>query len=298
MRCLRRKALPSPREGVSLEIMNTFSTRSFLFVASSVLISLAPPLAVAQTELARVGGSVITLEEFNKRYQDNSKFFQFNPPSKQAVLDDLVKRELGVQESKRLGLDKDPAVMDRINTVLYQALLDKQLGKELEQIKISDSEAKSHYEKNPEIRTSHIFVAVRPGAKEEEVKAARERITKIQKEDLNGGASFAEVAQSRSDGPAASMGGDIDYKTKDALDPAYYDAAIRLKSPGSVSGVVRSAFGFHLIKLTAVRPWEDADRTIVRRQIFEAKRQALFDKYMSSLKGQYKVSVKKDLLKD
>lgn len=254
--------------------------------------------ALAQTELARVGGAVITLEEFNKRYQDNSKFFQFNPPSKQAVLDDLLKRELGIQEARRLGLDKDPAVLDRVNTVLYQALLDKQLGKDLEQIKISDAEAKAHYEKNPEIRTSHIFVAVRPGAPEAEVKAAKDRISQILKEDLKGGASFSEVAQTRSDGPAASMGGDIDYKTRDALDPAYYEAALRLRTPGNVSGIVRSSFGFHIIKLTAIRPWDDADRTVVRRQIFEAKRQSLFEKYMSSLRGQYKVSVKKDLIKE
>jgi peptidyl-prolyl cis-trans isomerase C/peptidyl-prolyl cis-trans isomerase D len=245
-----------------------------------------------------VGGAVITLEEFNKRYQDNSKFFQFNPPSKQAVLDDLLKRELGIQEARRLGLDKDPAVLDRVNTVLYQALLDKQLGKDLEQIKISDTEAKAHYEKNPEIRTSHIFVAVRPGAPESEVKAAKDRISQILKEDLKGGASFSEVAQTRSDGPAASMGGDIDYKTRDALDPAYYEAALRLRTPGNVSGIVRSSFGFHIIKLTAIRPWDDADRTVVRRQIFESKRQSLFEKYMSGLRGQYKVSVKKDLIKE
>jgi peptidyl-prolyl cis-trans isomerase C len=141
-------------------------------------------------------------------------------------------------------------------------------------------------------------VAVRPGAPEAEVKAAKDRISQILKEDLKGGASFSEVAQTRSDGPAASMGGDIDYKTRDALDPAYYEAALRLRTPGNVSGIVRSSFGFHIIKLTAIRPWDDADRTVVRRQIFEAKRQSLFEKYMSGLRGQYKVSVKKDLIKE
>jgi parvulin-like peptidyl-prolyl isomerase len=260
--------------------------------------ALIGPVAFAKTELAKVGGTVITLEDFNQRYQDNAKFFQFNAPTKQAVLDDIVKRELGILEARRLGLDKDAAVIERINTVLYQALLDKKLGKDLEQIKISDSEAKAHYEKNPEVRTSHIFVAVRPGATEEEVRAARERITRIQKEDLKAGASFSEVAQTRSDGPAAAMGGDIDFKTRDALDPAYYEAAVKLRTPGSTSGIVRSAFGFHIIKLTAVRSWEDADRTVVRRQIFEAKRQELFEKYMDALRSQYKVSVKKELLKN
>jgi peptidyl-prolyl cis-trans isomerase C/peptidyl-prolyl cis-trans isomerase D len=274
------------------------STLIALSFAALSLTALSGTAALAQTELARIGPSVVTLEDFNRRYQENKKFFQFNAPSKEAVLEDIVKRELGVLEARRLGLDKDPAIIERINTVLYQALLDKQLGKELEKIQISDSEARSHYEKNPEIRTSHVFVAVRPGAPVEEVNAARERITRILNEDLKKGSSFAEVAQSRSDGPAAALGGDIDYKNREALDPAYYDAAVKLRSPGKVSGIVRSSFGFHIIKLTAVRPWADADRTVVRRQIFEARRLALFEKYMAGLRGQYKVSVKKDLVRE
>jgi parvulin-like peptidyl-prolyl isomerase len=276
----------------------TILNRRLAALAAILASALPTAAAYAQTELARVGSSVLTLEDFNRRYQENKKFFQFNAPSKEAVLEDVIKRELGVLEARRLGLDKDPAVMDRINTVLYQALLDKQLGKELEKIQISDSESRSHYEKNPEIRTSHIFVAVRPGAPAEEVNAARERITKILNEDLKKGGSFAEVAQSRSDGPAAAVGGDIDFKNREALDPAYYDAAVKLRTPGKVSGIVRSSFGFHIIKLTAVRPWADADRTVVRRQIFEARRVALFEKYMAGLRSQYKVSVKKDLIRE
>lgn len=275
------------------------SSRLALAAAALVLCApLTPSPAVADTEVARVGNTSITLEEFNRRYQENLRFFQFKAPSKAAVLDDLIKRELGVQEARRVGLEKDPSVQDRINTVLYQALLDKQLGKSFEGIQVTDAEARAHYAKNPEIRTSHIFVTLAPTASAEQVAAARERITRILKEDLKAGASFSEVAQKRSEGPAAAMGGDIDYKTRDALDPAYYEAALQLKTPGRVSDIVRTRFGFHVIKLTAVRPWEDADQVQAKRQVFETKRTALFEKYIAGLRAQSKVSVRKDLLKD
>lgn len=272
----------------------------FALAASALVLSaqLVPCRALAETELARVGGTSISLEEFNRRYQENMRFFQFKAPSKEAVLDDLIKRELGVQEARRAGLEKDPVVQERINTVLYQALLDKQLGKAFEGIRVTDEEAKAHYSKNPEIRTSHIFVTVPPTATQEQVAAAKERITKILKEDLKGGASFSEVAQKRSEGPAAAMGGDIDFKTRDALDPAYYEAALQLKTPGKVSDIVRTRFGFHIIKLTAVRSWEDADQVQAKRQVFETKRAALFEKYIAGLRSQSKVSVRKELLKD
>lgn len=271
--------------------------KTFALLSLSAL-ALASTQATAQTELAKVGSTTISLEDFNKRYQENLRFFQFKSPTKQAVLEDIIKRELGVIEAKKLGLDKDPAVIDRINTVLYQALLDKQLGKSLEGISVSDEEAKDYYSKNPEVRTSHIFVGVRPGATPQQIQAAKDRITKILKDDLKGSASFSEVAQAKSEGPAAAMGGDIDFKTRDALDPAYYEAAVKLRSPGKVSDIVRTPFGFHIIKLTAVRSWEDADQSLAKRQVFETKRAALFEKYMTGLRSQHKVSVNSQLIKD
>src|SRR4051812_20291432 len=98
----------------------------------------------AATELAKVNSTVITLEDFNKKYKENLKFFQFRAPTKEGVLDDLVKRELGIQEAKRDGLDKDPDIIDRMNTVLYHALLDKKLSKDFETIHVTDDEAKSY----------------------------------------------------------------------------------------------------------------------------------------------------------
>jgi peptidyl-prolyl cis-trans isomerase C len=255
--------------------------------------------ASANTELARINNSVITLEDFNKKYSENLKFFQFKTPTKKGVLDDLIKRELGIQEAKKMGLDKDPEVVDRMNTVLYHALLDKKLSKEFEKIQISDDEAKSYYSKNPEIRTSNIFVALRPDAPADQVKKARDKIQRIRDEHLRPGKmSFAEVAQRFSEGPAAPMGGDIDYQTRDKLDPSYYDAAVKLGKPGAVSDIVRSQFGFHIIKLTAVRPWEEADRAQVKRMLFDERRAQIFEKYMGQLRSASKVSVKAELLKE
>jgi parvulin-like peptidyl-prolyl isomerase len=255
--------------------------------------------AHAATELAKINGATISLEEFNQRYQDNLKFFQFKAPSRKAVLEDLIKRELAIQEARKLGLDKDPVVIERMNTVLYQALLEKKLAKEFEQIKISDDEAKAYYSKNPEIRTSTIFIALAPNASAEEVKKGTERMRQIQNEQLKPGKmTFAEVAQRFSEGPAASMGGDIDFQTRDKLDPAYYDAALALRTPGKVSDIVRTPFGLHLIKLAAVRSWDETDRGQVKRMIFEERRAQIFEKFMGQLRNQAKVNVRSDLLKD
>lgn len=270
-----------------------------IFLGLSVLLLSTARVIQAAAELARVNTTVITLEDFNKKYRENLKFFQFKAPSKQGVLDDLIKRELGIQEAKRIGLDKDPDVIDHMNTVLYHALLDKKLSKDFEAIHVADDEARSYYSKNPEIRTSHIFVGVKPDASAEDKKKAYTRIKQIQDDYLRDGKmSFAEVAQRYSEGADAPMGGDIDYKTKDRLDPTYYEEAVKLRSPGKVSGIVQSQFGYHIIKLTALRPWEEVDKAQIKRLVFDERRNQIFEHYMTQLRQQARVSLHPELIKE
>jgi len=250
----------------------------------------------AATELARINGTVISLEDFNRRYQDSLKYFQFKAPTKKNVLDDIIKREIGVQEAHKMGLDKDPAVIDRMNTVLYQAFLDKKLTKQFDQIQVTDPEAREFYAKYPEIRTSHIFIAVRPDATPAEVAKAKQKITDIQQKYLAPGRMpFAEVAQKYSEGVAAPMGGDIDYQSSDKLDPAYFAAAMRL-GMNQVSPIVRSQFGFHIIKLTGKKPWEEVDHPAVKRAVFDQRRNQIYEAYMAQLRSQNKVVVHTELL--
>jgi peptidyl-prolyl cis-trans isomerase C/peptidyl-prolyl cis-trans isomerase D len=252
----------------------------------------------ASTELAKVNGSVISLEDFNKRFQENRQLMLFRAPNKKAFLDEVINRELAVQEAKKLKLDKDPDIVERINTVLYYALLERQLGKQVESIFVTDDEAKKFYDKNPEIRTSHLFVAVPPGSSAVDEKAAMQRLKKIYDENVAGGKmTFAEAAQRFSEGPSAPMGGDLDYQMKDRLDPAYYATALSLK-PGKVSGIVRSAFGYHIIRLTATRAWEDTDQAQVKRLVFEDKRNQLFSQFLGRLRASGSVQIKAELIKE
>jgi parvulin-like peptidyl-prolyl isomerase len=280
--------------------MTKFSGRSAIFATVITFLALgAASAARAATELAKVNNTVITLEEFDKKYKENLKFFQFRAPTKQGVLDDLVKRELGIQEARKEGLDKDPEVIDRMNTVLYHALLDKKLSKQLEGIHVTDEEAKAFYAKNPELRTSHIFVAVKPDAKPKEVEEAKARITKILNEQLKPGKmSFAEVAQRWSEGVAAPMGGDIDYQTKDKLDPNYYKRALALSVGQYAPEPVRSQFGWHIIKLTAKRAWEETDKPQIKRLVHEERRNEVFERFMDQLRAKHKVAVRKELIKE
>lgn len=103
--------------------------------------------------LAKVNGKPITEEDLKKVMETlppNYKSLENNPDFRKQLIDNMVKEELLYQEALKERLDKDPKVKDQIEMmkkrILIQALLRKHV--KLNQVSVSDSEAKAFYEKN------------------------------------------------------------------------------------------------------------------------------------------------------
>ena len=106
-------------------------------------------------------------------------------------------------------------------------------------------------------RIGHILIAVPDGASSEEIDEARERAERVL-EELRAGADFANMAVTHSDGQKALEGGDLGWRLASDLPTMLADAVLRLDT-GDVSEPIRSASGFHLVKL--------ADRQGSQRQM-------------------------------
>ena len=96
-------------------------------------------------------------------------------------------------------------------------------------------------------RIGHILIAVPDGASSEEIGEARERAERVL-EELRAGADFANMAVTHSDGQKALEGGDLGWRLASDLPTMLADAVLGLEV-GNVSEPVRSASGFHLVKL-------------------------------------------------
>lgn len=254
--------------------------------------------ALAATEAAKVNDKVITIDQVTARIQEQARSGAPIALSKKMALDELVNREAAVQEAKKMKLDQDPVVAERISNVLYFAVLEKKLGTEFEKITLSDAEAKNWYEKNPEIKTSHIFVALPPGANADDEKKATAKLNGILAEIRSGKTSFAEAAQKSSEDPSAAMGGDLDYRMKDRLDPVYYRAALKLGKLGDISSVIRTPFGMHIIRLTGKHNWSEVDRQHVKRLILDDRRQEIVSRYLNDLRQKAKVTINSAAIKE
>ncbi len=113
-------------------------------------------------------------------------------------------------------------------------------------------EGKAHI--NQEFRLSHILVSVSATATPEEVDEGLDQALEIY-DRLQAGGDFAELAVSYSDGQSALEGGTIGWRRGDQLPTLFADIVPGMQA-GQFSEPVRSASGYHLIKLDEVRGGE------------------------------------------
>jgi parvulin-like peptidyl-prolyl isomerase len=265
--------------------------KKFRVLASFCLISLMVSVASAQSRdaaVAIIGNRVITLNEFNKKYNE-IKNQTVNPPTKGQFLEDLIRYEVGLQEAEKRKLQNDPLVQDRMKQELYKALLEKDLGDRVQKISVSEKEMAAYYKTNPEIRTSHILIEVKPGATAEQRAEARKRATEILDEVKNSKRPFEELVKLYSDDNMSKQtGGDVGWGNRVTWVPSYYETALKMKV-GEISPLVETQFGFHIVKVTGRRAFENANKRSIRAAVFDEKRREVFNDYFERLKKGYRI---------
>lgn len=250
--------------------------------------------------LAKINERTITVDEFNKRYEQNSQLVPGKAPPKADVLKNIIYFELATQEARRLNLHKDPALKEQFDILLYQAVIRRYVQPKIDGLEVSESEVKKYYEDNPLIRTSHIIFLSRPGMTEAELKDLRDRAGKVLEQVRAGKKPFEDLAREYSEGPTARTGGDVDWGARHKLLPEYYEAALALKNVGDVSGLVETPYGIHIIKLTGKKPFAEIDsvyKDFIIRSIRETKGQGIYNAYFEELKKRAKVTVNDKFLK-
>jgi peptidyl-prolyl cis-trans isomerase SurA len=144
---------------------------------------------------------------------------------------------------------------DLRNEITIQRLRDREVDA---RISVSDAEvdaflatASAQTGGDAEFRLAHILVLVPEQATPEQIDAKRRRADEALKQ-VRDGADFAQVAAGYSDAPDALQGGNLGWRAPARL-PTVFADTVRSLQPGQVSGVLRSANGFHIVKLLEVR---------------------------------------------
>jgi peptidyl-prolyl cis-trans isomerase D len=162
-----------------------------------------------------------------------------------------------------------------------------------EQITVTDDDIKAWYQSHAdrykqaeERRASHVLIAANKDAPADQIKAAEAKAADVASQARKAPGDFARLAKQYSQDPgSAEKGGDLDWFARGAMVKPFEEAVFALKE-GQVSDVVRSDFGFHVIKLTGVRPERGRALDEVKGEIAaELKAQAAAKKYLESAEG-------------
>lgn len=129
-----------------------------------------------------------------------------------------------------------------------------------EELKNYYEENQDSYERPEQVRARHILIKVPEGTSEEDENTLRERMEFVL-EKVQEGADFAELAKEFSQDGSGPSGGDLGYFGRGQMVPAFEESAFSLAA-GEVSDIVRTEYGFHVIKVEDVReaglqPFED-----------------------------------------
>jgi peptidyl-prolyl cis-trans isomerase D len=140
-------------------------------------------------------------------------------------------------------------------------------------VKVTDQEIMDEWEKSPHSETveaAHILLKVDDPSKDAEVKAKAEGILK----QLKNGGNFAELAKKFSQDPgSAAQGGILPPFSRGQMVKEFENAAFSLK-PGETSGLVRSQYGYHIIRtMRHETPTLESDRSniLIRLRVKKAQ---------------------------
>lgn len=207
-----------------------------------------------QEIVARVGDRAITLAEFNRMVPRDPKnpAARVPPAKKKAFLEQLVNQLLFLEQAKALKLAERPEVAARIEDAVANVLMNEYVRLEIGQVpKPSEAQIKAYWKDNPEqfkvptqVRARHILIAT---DKRDDAQA-RARAGEIGAR-LKAKESFETLAAELSDDSATkTRGGDLGLFAPGKMAPEFEKAAFALKA-GETSAPVKTAFGYHLIKV-------------------------------------------------
>ena len=141
-----------------------------------------------------------------------------------------------------------------------------------DKVEITDDEIEEYYEYNmdtflqpKEVKARHILFKLSQYADEAEEKKVKEKAAEVL-EKARKGSDFATLAKEYSEGPTKSSGGDLGYFTAGKMVKPFEETAFKMKK-GEISDLVRTRFGYHIIKVEDVKEARTKALDEVRDQI-------------------------------
>jgi peptidyl-prolyl cis-trans isomerase C len=268
------------------------ASRAFPLIFALLLIS--APLWTGCTQpqqddpvVAMINGRAITQPEFDVRWNDLSPATRARyekEGGKRRFLDELIMRELLIQEARKQGLDQSDEIREKTQRYKEQLILDEVLKDRIKtRVDITAEEMDAYLLKhadqllaNPKVQVSIMLLP--------NIYAAKDL-----KRQVESGGNFAKFAARYStDEKSRVKGGDLGPYRKGLVEPDL-DPVVQSLRPGVISEPVKTDRGYYLVKVSPLEPEilqaDQATRERLRQELLAEKRRSRLDGMFSELKA-------------
>lgn len=203
-----------------------------------------------------------------------AQFLADNQRLRQMISDLYLVRQFAV-EAREAGLESDPLVKFQMDYQQDRVLMDRFLDKKIADAGKPDFESmalqafrvnKEKYKMPERVRASHILIKTSENRSDEQAAALANEL----KERAVGGEDFVQLVAESSDDPSAEKNmGNLGYFEQGQMVKPFSEAAFALKNTGDISDVVKTQFGYHVIKLEDHRAAKVLGFDKVKAQLIE-----------------------------
>ena len=244
----------------------------------------AAALPVMAQNLATVNGKPVPSSRADAMVKQMSTQGQQDTPQLRAMVkEELINREILIQEADKQGLAANADVKSQIEIARQSIVIRALVTDYLKKHPVSDADIKTEYERfkaqagDKEYKARHILVE-----KEDDAKAI---IVK-----LKGGAKFEDLAKQSKDTGSAANGGDLDWASPASFVKEFSTAMTGLQKGQLTETPVKTQFGYHVIRLDDVRAAKIPTLEEVKPQIAESLQQKKLQAYQQELRAKAKIS--------
>jgi peptidyl-prolyl cis-trans isomerase C len=205
-----------------------------------------------------------------------------SPELKNAVREELIRRELLIQEAKKAGLDKKPEVAAQADAARQAFFVRAYIQEFVKKNPISDAQLKAEYEKikaqlgTTEYKARHILVI-----SEDDAKAIVANLKK--------GAKFEELAKQSIDPGSKDNGGDLGWASAGNFVKPFSDALTGLTKGKYTETPVKTEFGYHVIMLEDTRPLNAPAFEEIKPKLLQQAQSQQINKMVDGLRAKAKV---------
>jgi peptidyl-prolyl cis-trans isomerase C len=260
------------------------------FLAFNLMSILAVSTAAASAaDVAKVNGKTITSDQMRQALgtltESQRQSLLKDPNSRRQLLNGMIDQEVLIQQAIKEKLDQDAAYTEAMEAFRRQYLSNRILDKNLA-AKVNESAARKYYDQNKsrfatdQVHAMHILV--------DDELTARNVLKLAKAKD----ADFQALAEKHSKDPSAKNNrGDLGPITRDAPFVREFKDAAFAGAKGEIVGPIKTAFGYHLIKIVDKKFGRALEYDEVELRVKSELRDELVRSYLGKLKQQAKISV-------